>query len=118
MGYKPIVYSKKFNINFVNDLSNPITVRCLRGDWTARTGVPPHGGVAQFSFDCKDRDKPPILAQMYTVDSYYDLSVDIDIQKGCKDCAERGCFWSVRQDGLYQLINGKWVKVGYWDPDR
>ncbi|CAA3029001.1 Hypothetical predicted protein, partial [Olea europaea subsp. europaea] len=84
-------------------------------EWTVRTGVSPHGGVAQFSVDCNGRYTP--IAQMYTAESIYDLSIDIDIQKGCKECAERGCFWSVRQDGLYQLINGKRVKAAHWVAD-
>ncbi|CAA3005935.1 Hypothetical predicted protein, partial [Olea europaea subsp. europaea] len=34
-----------------------------------------------------------------------------------KYCAESGCHWDVRKDGLYKLINGHYVLDHVWVPD-
>ncbi|CAA3020099.1 Hypothetical predicted protein [Olea europaea subsp. europaea] len=103
-------------MNFINDLGKPIHVGCLgEGVLIEKNHVLPRG-VAQISADPGD---DYIIASIYTEDSsIYDLNIFIDVEKDCKECAERGCFWSARQDGSYQLINGKWVKVADWTIDK
>ncbi|CAA2997591.1 Hypothetical predicted protein [Olea europaea subsp. europaea] len=105
-------------MNFINDLEKPIYVGCqVQGGWIEKNHVSPHGGVAQLSGE--PEDDQIIIASIFTEDSsIYDLNIFIDVQKDCKECAERGCHWSVRKDGGYQLINGKWVKVADWTVDK
>lgn len=115
--YNPIVYSQKLNIDIINDLENPLTLNWhVQGHWIPKIYVSPHGGVGQFTADLENPN-PLIFARMDTESFDYDFTIYINITSDCHECAQVGCFWSVRQGGLYQLINGKWVVTGYWVPD-
>ncbi|KAL6526790.1 hypothetical protein OROGR_015880 [Orobanche gracilis] len=112
--YTNVAYSSQITLHIINDLPTLLSVSCeTQNEYFSRFNIPPKGGIGNVTVDPEYSYSTCGIGSRSLVQAF-SIFIDAD---GVEYCRPYGCFWSVRGDGMYYLINGHYVFQHAWIPD-